>query len=73
MIRKKKYKTLDDALMAVEELGGTSLTSKSPVVSKLPTPTYDFIPGLWYASLRFFGYRPKKYVVTYEDKNEKKN
>lgn len=68
----KKYRTIDDALKGVEELGGTSLTSKSPVVSKLPTPTYDFIPGLWYASLRFFGYKPKKYIVTYEEKEDSK-
>lgn len=69
----KKYKTLEEALKASDELGGggiATLTGKGPVISKLPTPVYDFIPGLFYASLRFFGYKPKKYVVTYEDEKK---
>lgn len=72
MIIQKKYKTIDDALVAVEKLGGTSLIGKSPVISKIPIQTYDFIPGLWYASLRLFGYKPKKYMVTYDTSTEDK-
>jgi len=61
----KKYRTLEDAINEADKVGGA--------IRKVTPEVYDFLPGLWYGTLRFFGYRRKDYVVTYKEADNESN